>query len=85
MGDGPPGQQYTTYGQNLRYELWVLGLNNKDPGVCFCSVLTRIQKPMYHALSTQKLWPEPLALAFQDLRPGQSHVQAMTLGQPGLA
>ena len=43
--------------ENLRYELWVLGSNSEDPGVRFCSVLTRIQKPTYHALSTQKLWP----------------------------
>jgi len=28
-------------------------------------------------------WPP--ALAFQDLRPGQSHDQAMTLAQPGMA
>jgi hypothetical protein len=34
---------------------------------------------------TQKLWPEPLALAFQDLRPGQSRGQAVTLARPGLA
>ena len=35
--------------------------------------------------SAQKPWPELPALAFQDLRPGQSHVQAMTLAWPGLA
>ena len=68
---------------NLWHEL-ALRSNNEDLGVCFCSVLTCIQKPTYHALSTQKPWPEPLASAFQDLRPGQSHVQAMTLAQPWL-
>ena len=59
--------------------------NNEDLGVCFCSVLTRIQKPTYHALSAQKPWPEPPASAFQDLRLGQSHVQAVTLARPGPA
>ena len=49
------------------------------------AVLTRIQKPTYHALSAQKPWPEPPASAFQDLRLGQSHVQAVTLAWPGLA
>jgi len=33
---------------------------------------------------TQKLWPEPTALAFQDFRPGQSCGQAMTLAQLSL-
>ena len=40
---------------------------------------------MSHVMGTQKLWPEPLALAFQDLRQGQSHVQAMILAQPNWA
>jgi len=34
---------------------------------------------------TQKPWPKPTALAFQDLRPGQSRGQAMTLAWLGLA
>jgi len=33
----------------------------------------------------QKPWPEPMALAFQDLRPGQSRGQAVTLARLGLA
>jgi hypothetical protein len=32
-----------------------------------------------------KPWPEPAALAFQNLRPGQSCSQAVTLAQLGLA
>jgi len=33
----------------------------------------------------QKPQPKPTALAFQNLKLGQSHGQAMTLAQPGLA
>jgi hypothetical protein len=34
---------------------------------------------------TQKPWPEPVALAFKNLKPGQSRGQAVTLAWLGLA
>ena len=49
------------------------------------SVFALWSPALYHALSAQKPWPEPPASAFQDLRPGQSHVQAVTLARPGPA